>query len=165
MNTRKTKIFNPILEKKKETFLKKQTVEALRSKNYSIEKEDDFRIAGKYPDQQNKVEDDVCDRRLLGKPVSVGFLKRQMKKHCMNDKPPGFDPKKDKFKRRWSKGFMKRKGMSLRRKTNSKKLQYYIDYIKFITIIILLFSVWLLIHYLQLQNQVMMSQFPNPIPN
>ena len=44
-----------------------------------------------------------------------------MKRHCDKDKPSGYNPKKDKFTQTWVRKFMKRQGLSIRRKTNRKK--------------------------------------------
>ena len=43
-----------------------------------------------------------------------------MRQRCMEDMPPGFDPNKDKFSPVWCKKFMKRKELSVRKKTNFK---------------------------------------------
>ena len=43
---------------------------------------------------------------------------------CIKDRPVGFDPgNKKQFSKRWVNDFMKRKGLSIRRKTNKKKLR------------------------------------------
>ena len=44
-----------------------------------------------------------------------------MKFHCNTDKPSGYDPEKNKFKKKWCYNFLDRKGLSIRRKTNKKK--------------------------------------------
>ena len=61
------------------------------------------------------------NRRFEGKAVSTNWIRIQMRRHCIEDNPMGFDPTKDKFTQMWVKKFMKIKKLSIRRKTNRKK--------------------------------------------
>jgi len=105
---------------KQEGHLRQQTKDQLK-KNYFIQKEDDYRKIGKFPKQQEKTLDDILDRRFEGKAVSTKWIRLPMKMHCEKDKPKGYDKTKNKFTQSWVKGYMKRKNLSIRRKTNRKK--------------------------------------------
>ena len=48
-----------------------------------------------------------------------------MKYHCNKDKPAGYDPQKHKFLKHWCYNFLDRKGLSIRRKTNKKKVSIF----------------------------------------
>ena len=79
----------------------------------------------KFPVQQEEVLEAMFQRRAKGKTVSTIFLRNVMKQKCMAAMPPGSDPTKDKFGSRWVRKFMKRKGLSVRKKTNFKKLSIW----------------------------------------
>ena len=83
--------------------------------------QDDVRLTGKFPVQQAKVLEDFIEARFHGRAVSRKFLRRSMKKHCNEDMPQGYDPAKDKFTNQWCRKFMKRHGLSMRKRTNKKK--------------------------------------------
>ena len=106
---------------KTESKLRSQTQEKLRSTNYFIHNENDYRITGQFPKQQKKTFDDIKERRFHGKPVSTKWIRRRMKYHCETDKPQGYTSTKNKFKEHWVKKYMKRHQLSIRRKTNIKK--------------------------------------------
>ena len=48
-----------------------------------------------------------------------------MKFHCNTDKPSGYNQEKHKFGKHWCYNFLDRKGLSIRRKTNKKKLSIF----------------------------------------
>ena len=84
-------------------------------------KKNDYRITGRFPEQQEKTLDKIFERRMQGKSVSVGFIGRKMKEICNQETPPGYNAHKNKFGDNWRKKFMKRHDLSFRQKTNVKK--------------------------------------------
>lgn len=106
--------------KKQEKFLNSLSLEEQRSKNYFLQKEDDYRVTGRFPKQQAKVKEDVLLRRGYGKPVSTLYIRKKMRQVCRKDRPDGYDPQKYKFGQHWVTNFMDKNGLSVRRKTNIK---------------------------------------------
>jgi len=90
------------------------------SQEQHVQDKTDSRVTGKYPLQQEKVLDQILERREYGKAVSTVSISKRMRKQCEKDLPIGYDSAKDKFKSTWSNKFMKSHGLSVRRGTNIK---------------------------------------------
>ena len=86
--------------------LRQQTKTNLRKNNF-LQKKDDYRLVGKFEEQQNKVLGDLRKKRFEDKPVSTCWLRARMKFHCEQDRPRGYNSEKDKFTSMWVKKFMK----------------------------------------------------------
>lgn len=102
---------------------------------------------GVFPKQQEKVHKKYKKRRANGNKVSNHWLIATMRQTCLKDKPPGFNPSRHIFTNKWARGFRKRKGISLQKRTNNKAK-----------------SLLEKIHLIQNYHQWLIYSFPNEEP-
>ena len=79
------------------------------------------RKVGKFYEKQQKTLKDLFNRRFEGKTVSTNWIKVRMRYHCNTDKPAGYNKAKNKFTETWVRGFMKRNGLSIRKKQTERR--------------------------------------------
>ena len=104
----------------------RKTSPGITVQNLFLKKQDDPRLTGYIPRQQNKLVRRITKRRGKGKPCSTKWIRNEMFIICKEDMPPGFDPSnKKQFGSRWCDDFMDRKGLSVRRRTNKKKTSVF----------------------------------------
>ena len=84
------------------------------------------------PKQKLKLKSQILERRRDGEAVSGTWTKARIKFICEQDKPAGYNSEKHKFTNHWFTNFLNRQGLSIRKKTNKKKLRYFNVYIKLI---------------------------------
>ena len=98
--------------------------EKRRSKNYLL-KDKKRRKTGLFPQQRLRLKNEILDRRRKGEAVSGTWVKARMKFICEEDKPSGYISGKHKFLHQWFRNFLKRHGLSIRKKTNKKKTSVF----------------------------------------
>ena len=78
------------------------------------------RNTGLFLKQQQKLKDQILERRRKGESVSTVWARARMKIICNQDKPSGYDRNKNVFGTKRYTNFLTRHGLSIRHKTNKK---------------------------------------------
>ena len=108
--------------KDQEKFLLKQPFRKLRNTTYFLQDKNDVKFTVVYPLQQERLKNEIIDKRGTGEPVSPERIGNRMFQICVDEMPSGFDPtNKNQFNKRWVSDYMSRKGLSVCQATNKKK--------------------------------------------
>ena len=108
--------------KDQEKFLFKQPFRILRNTTYFLQDKNDVKVTGAYPLQQERLKNEIIDKRGTGQPVCPEWIGNRMFQICVDEMPSGFDPtNKNQFNKRWVSNYMSRKSLSIRQATNKKK--------------------------------------------